>query len=66
MLMKNGYWLNSLEFYLTRDVDPARILINPAEALEKVTPADVADMARRVLRNDQYVRVTLYPDSSGS
>ncbi len=65
-LEENGYWLNSLEFYLTRDVDPSRILINPAEALEQVTPADVADMARKVLRNDQYVRVTLYPESSGS
>ena len=65
-LEENGYWLNSLEFYLTRGMDPARILSNPAEALEKVTPADVADMARKVLRNDQYVRVTLYPESSGS
>ena len=47
-------------------MDPARILMNPAEALENVTPADVADMALKVLREDQYVRVTLYPESPDS
>lgn len=65
-LEENGYWRNSLEFYLTRGMDPARILLNPAEALESVTPADVADMARKVLRDDQFVRVTLYPESPDS
>jgi len=65
-LEENAYWLNSLEFYLTRGMDPARILTNPAEALEAVSPEDVADMARRVLRTDQYVRVTLYPESPDS
>lgn len=65
-LEENGYWLNTTKFYLTRDMDPARILLNPAEALEIVTPANVADMARKVLRDDQYVRVTLYPESPDS
>jgi zinc protease len=65
-LEENGYWLSTIEFYTTRGMDPARILINPAEALENVTPADVADMARKVLREDQYVRVTLYPESPDS
>jgi zinc protease len=63
---ENGYWLSMLEFYLARGMDPARILINPAKALEEVSPADVADMARKVLRKDQYVRVTLYPEASDS
>ena len=65
-LEENGFWLSSLEFYLGRGMDPTRILINPAEALEDVTPADVADMARKVLRKDQYIRVTLYPESPDS
>ena len=63
---ENGYWLSTLEFYLARGMDPARILINPAKALEEVSPADVANMARKVLRKDQYVRVTLYPAASDS
>jgi len=63
---ENGFWLSTLEFYLARGMDPARILINPAKALEEVSPADVADMARKVLRKDQYVRVTLYPAASDS
>ena len=63
-LEENGFWLNSIEFYTTRGMDPARILINPAEALGNVTPAQVAGMARKVLRDDQYVRVTLYPEST--
>ena len=63
---ENGYWLSTLEFYLARGMDPARILINPAKALEEVSPADVADMARKVLRKDQYVRVTMYPEASDS
>ena len=63
---ENGYWLSTLEFYLARGMDPARILINPAKALEEVSPADVANMARKVLRKDQYVRVTLYPEASDS
>ena len=65
-LEENGYWSSSLEFYLTRGMDPARILTNPADVLENVTPADVADMARKVLRRDQYIRVTLYPESPDS
>ncbi|MGA0255105.1 MAG: M16 family metallopeptidase [Rhodothermales bacterium] len=63
---ENGFWLSTLEFYLARGMDPARILINPAKALEEVSPADVANMARKVLRKDQYVRVTLYPEASDS
>ena len=65
-LEENGFWLNSLEFYLSRDMDPARILINPADVLENVSADDVADMARRVLREDRFIRVTLYPEGEDS
>lgn len=65
-LEENGYWLNSLEFYLSRGMDPARILMNPAEVLNEVTPVNVADIARKIFRDDQYVRVTLFPESSDS
>ncbi len=63
-LEENSYWLNTIEFYVTRGMDPVRILTNPTEVLESVTPKDVSEMAKRVLRDDQFVRVTLYPESS--
>ena len=62
-MKENSYWLSSLEFYLSNDLDPGRILINPATVLEDVTKADIAEMARMVLREDEFVRVTLYPES---
>jgi len=65
-LEENGYWLNSLEFYLSRDMDPTRILNNPADFLDSITPEDVADAARKYLRKDQFVRVTLYPEDQDS
>jgi zinc protease len=62
-LEENGWWLNSLEFYLSNDMDPARLLINPADVLAEVSASDVSGLARQVLRNDQYIRVTLLPES---
>jgi len=65
-LEENGSWLNSLEFYLSRGMDPSRILVDPTTSLEEITPSDVADTAGKYLRDDQYVRVTLYPETEGS
>ena len=65
-LEENAWWLNTLEFYLSNDMDPARLLTNPAEVLEAITAAEVADLARQVLRQDRYIRVTLLPENEDS
>lgn len=65
-LEENGWWLNTLEFYLSSDMDPARLLTNPADVLSGITATDVAELARQVLRQDRYIRVTLLPEDPGS
>lgn len=62
-LEENSWWLNTLEFYLSNDMDPARLLINPADVLSEVSATDVAGLARQVLSNDHYIRVTLLPEN---
>ncbi len=65
-LEENSYWRNSLQFYISRDMDPARILINPSDALEEVSGEDIMNAARKYLNRDRYVRVTLYPEDVDS
>ena len=61
-LEENGYWLNLLKFYISREMDPTRIIINPLDAFEDVTGDDIVGAARKYLNRDRYVRVTLYPE----
>ena len=65
-LEENGWWLNTLEFYLSNDLDPARLLTNPADVLSNIGASDVADLARRILGQDRYIRVTLLPENEDS
>ncbi len=65
-LEENSYWMNTLDFYLSNDMDPTRILINPSDALDEVTGEDVMEAARKYLNKDRYVRVTLYPENLDS
>ena len=65
-LEENSYWLSTLQFYISRDMDPTRILINPSDVLENVTGEDIMGAARKYLNRDRYVRVTLYPEDTDS
>ena len=65
-LEENSYWLSTLQFYISRDMDPTRILINPADALEEVSGEDIMRAAQKYLNRDRYVRVTLYPEDTDS
>ena len=65
-LEENSYWRNTLQFYISRGMDPTRILINPSDVLENVTGEDIMGAARKYLNRDRYVRVTLYPEDTDS
>ena len=60
-LRENGYWIGQL---LTTDrwgLDP-RNLIKYQDLIEQLTAADIRDAARRYVRFDNYVQVTLMPE----
>ena len=65
-LEENSWWLGTLEFYLSNDMDPARLLTNPADVLSNIGASDVADLARRILGRNRYIRVTLLPENEDS
>jgi zinc protease len=62
-LKENGYWLTALQFYMGREMDPERILVNPAVQVDEITGADIVDAANTFLNSDRYVQVVLYPES---
>jgi zinc protease len=60
-LRENGYWIGQL---LTTDrwgLDP-RNLIRYQDLIEQLSAADIRDAARRYIRFDNYVQVTLMPE----
>ena len=59
---ENSFWLNSLQFYLERDMDPARALTSPSEVLDSITPEDISEAARVFLDESRYVLVSLFPE----
>ena len=63
-LKENGYWLTALQFYMGREMDPERILINPSVQVGEITGADMVAAANKFLNPDRYVQVVLYPESS--
>jgi len=65
-LEENRYWLSTLQFYLSNEMDPSRILINPSDVLEQISGEDIMEAARKYLNKDRYVRVTLYPENLDS
>ena len=62
-LKENGYWITALPFYIGRDMDPERILVNPAEQVGLITGQDIVDAANTYLNPDRFVQVVLYPES---
>jgi len=61
-LKQNGYWLSQLAAYDQNGEDPAGILTYES-LVAKLTPAAVRDAARKYLNEENYVRVTLYPEA---
>ena len=62
-LRENGYWLNALENAARFGEDPRRPLTTN-QRIDAITAAAVQAAARRYLRSDNYVQVTLQPENA--
>lgn len=60
-LRENGYWLGLLNNAALMGSDPARVL-RYEQDVAAITPGDVQAMARRYLREDHYLQMTLKPE----
>ncbi|MFM9900459.1 MAG: M16 family metallopeptidase [Polaromonas sp.] len=60
-LRENGYWLGLLSNAALVGNDPARVL-RYEQDVAAITPGDVQAMARRYLREDNYLQMTLKPE----
>jgi zinc protease len=60
-LKQNGYWLGQLSTYDRLGWDP-KLILTGAQLIDSLTPQMLRDAARRYLRRDNYVRVTLMPE----
>jgi zinc protease len=61
-LKENRYWLSQLVAAHLYQTDPRNILTYE-ELIDALTAADIRDAARRYVRFDNYVRVTLRPEA---
>jgi zinc protease len=61
-LRQNGYWLNQLVAANLHQADPSNILTYE-RLIDLLTPEMIRDAARRYLRTDNYIRVSLYPET---
>jgi zinc protease len=59
-LRENGFWLDSLEFYLSRDLDP-RLILRYDELIARETAENVQAAARKYLDPGRYVKGVLRP-----
>lgn len=64
-IRQNGYWLSRLLFYDRYGLDPVDI-VNYEELIDALTVEEIREAAKRYLRRDNYVRVSLYPESSSA
>jgi zinc protease len=60
-LRRNGYWVSQLAFLDQTGEDPAAVL-DPRGDADLMTADALREAARRYLRPDRYVRVTLLPE----
>ncbi|MBJ7313824.1 M16 family metallopeptidase [Rugamonas sp. CCM 8940] len=61
-LRENGYWLAQLQTALVNGSDPAALLDFEARA-NAITPAELAETARRYFDMDNYLQAVLYPQA---
>jgi zinc protease len=60
-LRQNGFWLGQLEACYRDGIDP-RDLLTYNRLIDSLTSNTVRDAARKYLRNDNYVQVSLFPE----
>jgi zinc protease len=60
-LKENGFWVSQLVTYDAWGLDP-RNLLKSDELIQQLTAEDIRDAARRYIRFDNYVQVTLMPE----
>lgn len=60
-LRQNGYWLNALVARYREGRDP-RDILEVERMIDALDAAAIRDAARRFLRRDNYVQVTLFPE----
>ena len=60
-LRENGFWLGQLNTAALMGDDPAKVLRYEKD-VSAITPADVQAVAKRYLREDNYVQMTLKPE----
>jgi zinc protease len=58
---ENGYWVTQLSTYDLWGLDP-RDILKSEELVQQLTAEDIRDAARRYIRFDNYVQVTLMPE----
>jgi zinc protease len=59
---QNDYWFEQLILYVEDNDDP-RLLARYGEVIDRLNAAVIRDAARRYLRADNYVQVSLYPET---
>ena len=59
-LTSNQFWLGQIEYALKND-RPMSAIRRYLELVDAVDSASIAEAARRYLRDDTYVQITLYP-----
>jgi zinc protease len=59
-LEKNGFWLEALKTAYADSTDP-RVILRYEELVGKLNPQSLQEVAQRCLREENHVRVVLYP-----
>jgi zinc protease len=60
-MRQNGYWLGQLEVCYRDGIDP-RDLLTYQRLIDSLSPVMVRDAARKYLRNDNFVQISLFPE----
>jgi zinc protease len=63
-LRENSFWLEALESAYVHGTDP-RLILQYDELVEGLSPASVQAAARQYLNEENYVRVSLFPEGKG-
>ncbi len=64
-MRRNGYWLSTLSFY-DRNTEPLNNILQTIQFIENLTPKAVQQAARKYLNTNNYVKVILLPEKTGS
>jgi len=64
-LRENRFWVGNLEFYYDHGQDPREILAYP-RIIDGITLTDIQLAARKYFNEDNYIRVVLRPEDTGS